>query len=116
MVEPAPSAAPPTPVTPPNWTPITATTKRGFATASLALGVWGMLVFWWYPLGLFLAATGLLLGLISVALGIRAGKQGEHLAAWGVVFSSVGIGLALGVYRFVQYAFEGSMTGTLFDQ
>jgi hypothetical protein len=115
MVDPAPTATPPTHVTPPNRTPITATTERGFATASLALAVWGMLVFWWYPFGLFLASVGVVLGLIAVALGIRAGRNGEHLALLGLVFGSIAVGLALGVYRFVQYAFEGSVTGGLFN-
>ena len=60
-------------------------------------------------------AVGLALGLISLAMGIRAGKDGENIGLLGVIFSSIGLGLSLGVYRFVQYAFEGSLTGTLYD-
>lgn len=110
MVEPA-SAAP----TPLKRTPVTHTTRRGLATASFSLGFWGSLVFWWYPFGMALCAVGLVLGLISLALGIRAGKDGENIGLLGVIFSSIGLGISLSVYRFVQYAFEGSLTGTLYD-
>jgi hypothetical protein len=115
MVEPVQTAAAPTYETQPKRTPVTHTTKRGIATASFALGFWGTVVFWWYPVGMALCVVGLVLGLISVALGIRAGKDGEHIAWLGVAFSSIGLGLALTVYRFVQYAFQGSLTGGLFN-
>ncbi|HET6575719.1 MAG TPA: hypothetical protein VFG68_19115 [Fimbriiglobus sp.] len=110
MVEPSPTAAPP------KRTPITHTTRRGFATASFSMGFWGTLIFWWYPLGLAFCTVGLVLGLISLSLGIRAGKDGENIGLLGVAISAIGIGLGLGVYRFVQYAFEGSLTGGLFDR
>lgn len=98
--------APSTP-TPTRITPATATTKRGLATASFCLGFWGLVVFWWYPFGFFVATVGVLLGLITLALGIRAGKDGENLALLGVGLGSTAIGLALASYRFVQMAFEG---------
>jgi hypothetical protein len=109
------SPPPPAPPTRPFCTPVMATTRRGIATGSFAIGMWGLLVFWWYPFGMSLAVVGLILGIISVALGIRGGKDGEHIAWMGIVFSSIGIGLAIGLYRFVQYAFEGSLTGGMFD-
>jgi hypothetical protein len=110
MVEPAANVP-----TSPKRTPVTHTTRRGFATASFSLGFLGTVVFWWYPLGMAFCAVGLTLGLISLAMGIRAGKDGENIGLLGVIFSSIGLGLGLGVYRFVQYAFEGSLTGTLYD-
>lgn len=91
-------------------TPLAATTRRGFATASFSFGVWGMLVFWWYPFGMAIAALGVVFGVISLLFGIRAGKDGENLAAYGVVFGLIGVSLAIGVYRFVQTAFEGAPT------
>jgi hypothetical protein len=112
MVEPAPTVAPALP----KRTPITHTTRRGLATASFSLGFWGTLIFWWYPFGMALCAVGFVLGCVAMALGIRAGKDGENLGLLGVVVSAVGLGLAFGAYRFVQYAFEGSMTGGLFDR
>ena len=96
--------------TPVKLTPVTYTTRRGFATASCALGVWGLLVCWWYPFGMVIASFGVLFGVVSVALGIRAGKDGEHLALAGIGFGSVAVGLAIGMYRFMQLAFEGGIT------
>ncbi len=115
MVEPTHTAAAPSYEPQPRRTPITATTQRGLATASFAIGMWGLLVFWWYPFGMFLATVGLVLGLFTLALGIRAGRLGENIALLGVVFSAIGIGLAVGLYRFVQYAFEGGLTGGMFQ-
>lgn len=88
-------------------TPVTHTTRRAFATASLCLGLWGALTFWMYPFGLMMGATAVGMGLISVLLGIRAGNEGQHLAWTGIVFGSVGVGASITVYRFFQLAFEG---------
>lgn len=102
-----PTPTPPLP-TPPGLTPITATTKRGFATASFSFGLWGTLVFWWYPFGMAIAALGVVFGLISLALGIKAGKDGENLALYGVGLGVVGVSLAVAIYRFMMVAFEGT--------
>ena len=90
-------------------TPKTATTRRGFATASLCLGLWGSVTFWMYPFGLAVCCLAVVFGLISVLLGIRAGNEGQHLAWVGIVFGSVGAGAAVTIYRFYQLAFEGSL-------
>lgn len=99
-----------TTVSSPKRTPLTSTTKRGFATASFSFGLWGSLVFWWYPFGFAIASLGVLFGIISVLLGFRAGKDGEHLAWGGIVIGSIGASLAVASYRFMQLAFEGSVT------
>jgi hypothetical protein len=94
-------------------TPVTYTTRRGLATASFALGLWGLLVFWWYPFGMAIAAVGLVLGLISLAMRVRVpsgGGRGEPLEVAGVATSVLAITVALLVYRFVQVAFEGNIT------
>lgn len=90
-------------------TPATATTQRGLATASFSLGFWGMLVFWWYPFGMMIATVGVLLGVITLALGIRAGKDGENLALLGVFLGGTAISMAIAVYRFMQLAFESGV-------
>ncbi|MCU0702390.1 MAG: hypothetical protein MUF18_00155 [Fimbriiglobus sp.] len=100
--------APATPATPPKLTPLKSTTKRGFATSSFVLGIWGTLTFWWYPFGLCVASVATLFALISIAMGWRAGKDGEHLAWLGLLFGVSGAGAAVGSYRFVQLAFEES--------
>lgn len=98
---------PPTIPPPPGCTPATATTRRGLATASFCLGFWGTITFWWYPFGLMVATVGLILGLVTLAMGIRAGKDGENLGALGVFFSATAITMAIAAYRFMQFAFEG---------
>ena len=99
--------APATPAPPPKVTPLKHTTQRGFATASFCLGLWGTLTFWWYPFGLATAILATTMALISIVMGWRAGKDGQHLAWLGAFFGATGIGLAIGAYRFVQLAFSG---------
>jgi hypothetical protein len=95
-------AAPPVP-----QTSLKRTTSRGLATASFSLGFWGSCIFWWYPIGMIFASVGLILGLISLARGIRVeGRPGDHLAFAGVVMSSLAISAALAVYRGVQFFYE----------
>ena len=91
----------------PAQTALTRTTSRGLATASLTLGLWGTFVFWWYPLGMCFAAVGLVLGLISLARGIRvSGQPGDHLAFAGVIMCSIAITASILVYRGVQLLYE----------
>lgn len=89
---------------------VSATTRRGFATASVCLGAWGTLVFWWYPFGMMIAGVGFTIGVISLLLGIRAGKDGEHLAWLGTALGFIGLNFSVVSYRFVQLAFEGAPT------
>jgi len=98
------------PQSPPDVTPVTYTTRRGIATASFALAMWGSLVFWWYPFGMTLCAVGLVLGIISVVMGYRVKTDvtGEPLAWAGIGFSTIGLSLGVAAYRFMQMAFEGS--------
>jgi hypothetical protein len=46
-------------------------------------------------------------------MGWRAGKDGEHLAWLGLFFGSTGLGLAVVAYRFMQFAFEGTLPPVL---
>ena len=94
-------------------TPALSTTKRGLAAASCAMGFWGSAICWWYPFGLALATVGLILGLISVIFGFRAGRNGEHLAWYGIGICSIGISIALTIHRFFQLAFESILPWSL---
>ncbi|HEY2785670.1 MAG TPA: hypothetical protein VGJ05_11935 [Fimbriiglobus sp.] len=87
-----------------------ATTRRGVAAVSFSFGLWGILVFWWYPFGLCLGTAAVVLGAITWGLGIRAGKDGEHLAIGSVLLGSIVIGLALSVYRGMQFFFDGTFS------
>lgn len=104
------SAEPAAPATAPNAYDAhgQATTRRGIATVAFSFAFWGLLVFWWYPFGLLLGTAAVVLGGITWALGIRAGKDGEHLSIGAVLLGSTVIGLALSVHRVMQVYFEGS--------
>jgi len=99
-------AFPPTavPITPQTWT-----TRRGIAAASFCLGFWSALTFWMYPFGIMIGCVSVLLALISIVMGWRAGRDGEHLALLGLFFGSSAIGFGFAAYRFVQLAFEGTL-------
>jgi hypothetical protein len=96
-----------TPVAIPENPALTGTTPRGFATASFCFGCWSSLVFWWYPYGPMLALLAVLFGMVSMAMGIRAGLRKENLALGGVILGGNAIGLAFASYRGVQFFFEG---------
>jgi len=97
----------------PKRTPLTQTTRRGFATASLSFGLWGSLVFWWYPFGFMIASLGVTFAIISLLMGFRVGGKGENLAWLGLMFGSIGAGSALTAYRFMQIAFEGAPSSNI---
>jgi hypothetical protein len=101
-------AEPTTAPAPIKLTPATHTTRRGFATASFCLALWGTLTFWWYPFGITIASLGVLFGVISIVMGYRAGKDGTHLAWYSVFLGGFGASLAVFAYRFAQMAFEGT--------
>jgi hypothetical protein len=103
--------------TPSDETPVLYTTRRGLATVSFSFGLWGTLVFWWYPFGMAIATLGLIFGLIAVACGFRAKADGtgEPLAYVGIFLGATGLSLALLAYRFMQMAFEGGITGELYQ-
>ncbi len=96
-----------TPTLPPNH--LRSTTKRGISTSAFTLGFWSLLTFWMYPFGLIMSFIALTLGVISITLGWRAGKDGEHLAWLGVFFALTAQGLAIVSFRGVQLAFEGTL-------
>lgn len=90
-------------------TPITHTTRRAIAAVSMCLGIWACLVFWWYPFGLWIGMTATTLALTSIILGWRAGKEGQHLAWFGLFFGGSGAGMAFMSYRFMQLVFEDTL-------
>ena len=72
---------------------------RGIAVASISLGFFGLLVFWWFPFGLLLSICGLACGLTGLVLGIRGGRDGENLALVGTLISGAAFGLIVTLYR-----------------
>ncbi len=55
---------------------------RGFAVASVSLGYFSMIVFFWKPFGMILASVGFTLGVIALLMGNRGSLRGEGNMAW----------------------------------
>jgi hypothetical protein len=83
-------------------------TVRGIAVASVALGFFSMIVFWWKPFGGMLASVGFILGLISLAIGNKGGLRGENYALAGTLMCAFNLSIITGIYfalNFVQWGF-----------
>jgi hypothetical protein len=77
----------------------------GVAGASIGLGFFSSIVFWWYPFGPILATVGLVLGLISLARGVR-GPRGENFALAGTALCAASLTFSFTlnhVLRFLQW-------------
>jgi hypothetical protein len=88
-------------------TPVLYTTRRGIATASFCLGLWGSLTFWWYPFGMWVGLIGLALGTVANLRGWRANSQADSLAVVGMALGALAAGAAYTSYRVMQIYFEG---------
>jgi hypothetical protein len=77
----------------------------GMAGASIGIGCFSCIVFWWYPFGPILAAVGLIFGLISLIRGVR-GPRGENFAFLGTAIcaGSLSFSFTLNfVLRYLQW-------------
>jgi hypothetical protein len=72
------------------------------AAASIGLGFWSSIVFWWYPFGPILATVGLVLGIISLARGVR-GPRGENFAFIGVCICAVSLSISFTLNHVLRY-------------
>jgi hypothetical protein len=68
---------------------------RGVAVASVSLGFFSLLVFWWFPFGLFLSIIGLTIGVVSWVVGLRGGSDGENFAQLGTILCVISLTLIL---------------------
>lgn len=79
---------------------------RGMAGASVGMGFFSACVFWWTPFSGILSTVGLLLGLISLARGVKGGLRGENYAMVGTLLCAtvltIGLTLNQGL-RYVQW-------------
>jgi hypothetical protein len=83
-------------------------TVRGIAIASVALGFFAMIVFWWKPFGGMLATVGLTLGVVSLLIGNKGGLRGENMALIGTLICAFDLSVIIAVYfalNFVQWGF-----------
>jgi hypothetical protein len=87
-------------------TPVVFTTRRGIATASFCLGLWGSLTFWWFPFGMWVGLIALGLGTYANVRGWRANTQSDSLATIGMVLGGLAIGACYTSYRVMQVFFD----------
>ncbi|HEY3789238.1 MAG TPA: hypothetical protein VGL71_10300, partial [Urbifossiella sp.] len=81
---------------------------RGIAVASVALGFFSMIIFWWKPFGGMLASVGFILGVISLLMGNKGGLRGENLALAGTLMCAFNLTIVSAIYfalNFVQWGF-----------
>ena len=81
-------------------------TVRGIAVASVSLGFFSMIVFWWKPFGGLLASVGFILGLVSLAIGNKGGLRGENYALLGTLMCGFNLSVIAAIYfalNFVQW-------------
>ena len=63
---------------------------RGAAVASVGIGFFSMVVFWWYPFGLILSLVGFLIGLFCVVRNVR-GLHGENMGLIGMTLCAINL-------------------------
>ena len=102
MDHPAPTSTP----TPGTRSPNDCYVARGMAAASVGMGFFSAVVFFWTPFSSILSSVGLVLGLISVLRGVKGGLRGENYAMVGTILCatslSLTVTLALGL-RYMQW-------------
>ncbi len=96
----------------PTTKPLVAPVAGGMAGASIGLGFFSLLVFWWYPFSPIIATVGLSLGLICLTRGDR-GPRGENFPLGGVALCATSLAMTLTLnygLRFLQWdSFMGFM-------
>ncbi|HEV3385390.1 MAG TPA: hypothetical protein VG097_11295 [Gemmata sp.] len=75
---------------------------RGIAGASIGLGFFSMIVFFWTPFSSFLSTVGLILGLLSLARGVR-GYRGENFALAGTALCATSLSITVTLTQVLRY-------------
>lgn len=75
---------------------------RGIAGASIGMGFFSMIVFFWTPFSSFLSSVGLTLGLISLIRGVR-GYRGENFALAGTALCAVSLSITVTLVQGLRY-------------
>jgi hypothetical protein len=86
----------------PGERPVVAPVVGGMAAASIGMGFFSMVVFWWNPFSTILAVVGLSLGLFTLARGVR-GPRGENFAMTGVLICGTSIGITFTLNHVLRY-------------
>jgi hypothetical protein len=76
---------------------------RGMAAASVGMGFFSMIVFWWTPFSGMLATVGLLLGLFCLIRGVKGGLRDENYALAGTAICATSLSIALTLNQALHY-------------
>lgn len=76
---------------------------RGIAIASVSLGFFSLVVFWWYPFSFLLGCVGITLGVASLIAGLRGGLRGENLALVGTLLCATSLGIVVTLNNALRY-------------
>ncbi len=76
---------------------------RGLAAASVGLGFFSGVVFWWIPFSGMLAAVGFVLAVISLLRGVKGGLRGENYAAVGFFLCGAVFTIAIVLNQGLRY-------------
>jgi hypothetical protein len=97
---PAPTSTPPTTGTP---SPNDSHVARGMAAASVGLGFFSAVIFFWTPFTSLLSSVGLILGLISVCRGVKGGLRGENYAMVGTLLCATSLSITVTLNQVLRY-------------
>jgi hypothetical protein len=73
------------------------------AAASVGLGFFSAVIFFWTPFTSLLASVGLVLGLISVFRGVKGGLRGENYAMVGTLLCAASLGITVTLNQGLRY-------------
>jgi hypothetical protein len=74
----------------------------GVAAASVGMGYFSLVVFWWYPFAFILSGVGLVLALICLALKVRS-RRGENIALIGASLCGTAFGIIFTLTEVLHY-------------
>jgi hypothetical protein len=73
------------------------------AAASVGLGFFSAVVFWWIPFSGILSAVGFTLAVISLCRGVKGGLRGENYAAVGFFLCGAVFTIAITLNQALRY-------------
>jgi hypothetical protein len=73
------------------------------AAASVGLGFFSGVVFWWTPFSGMLSGVGFVLGVISLLRGVKGGLRGENYAAVGTLLCAAVFTIAVTLNQSLRY-------------
>jgi hypothetical protein len=73
------------------------------AAASVGLGFFSAVVFFWTPFSSLLSSVGFILGLISLLRGVKGGLRGENYAMVGTLLCAASLSITVTLNQGLRY-------------